>query len=353
MGIIISNAWLVTMNKTLKQYISEVIQGSDHRETYRTARRVHRDQRRRSGEEYFDHPREVRNIARRFYPEDRVAQLAALLHDTLEDYPKGGVYKTEEEVLDAITDSIIDPATSKEVIRIVRTLTHDKGVNYTDYVLSLSGTSLRVKLTDMLHNLMTSPSEKQKRKYGTALVALQNRDGGPPSEISRAHMDQLLSLADVPIGESYQLDISGLRKMIKEALEEGPQSAGVIIIDTSGTEPLFLALKTDNGFDIPKGQLDPSDDGDHFSAAKREVAEETSLTSLDFLWGMDHFDTPKTRCWMAQTDQVPKIKPNPKTGEREHQGFEWINYNDMKNSCHNHLRGAIDWAHNAAAGEQK
>ena len=85
------------MNKTLKQFISEVIQSSDYRNTYNTAWNAHRDQRRRSGEEYFEHPKAVRNIARRFYPEDRIAQLAALLHDSLEDHLKGGVYKTEEE----------------------------------------------------------------------------------------------------------------------------------------------------------------------------------------------------------------------------------------------------------------
>jgi len=335
------------MNNILKQYISEVIQGSDHRETYRTARRVHRDQRRRSGEPYFDHPKEVRNIARRFYPEDKISQLAALLHDALEDYPKGGVYDTEEEVLEAITGSIIDPATSKEVIRIVRSLTHDKSIDYTDYVLSLSGTSLRVKLTDMLHNLMTSPSEKQKRKYGTALMALQSKHSGTPPEINDTHMNQLLSLADIGVDESR------VRESIRAILKEGPKSAGIIIVDDAGPEPLFLALKTDNGFDIPKGQLDPGDDGNHFSAAKRETEEETSLSSLDFLWGMDYFDTSKTRCWVARTDQDPRIKANPKTGEKEHSGFEWVNYSKMKNRCHDHLRGAVDWAYDITTGRNK
>jgi len=335
------------MNKTLKQFISEVIQGSDHRKTYDTARRVHRDQRRRSGEPYFNHPKEVRNITRRFYPNNKIAQLAALLHDTLEDYPKGGVYKTEEEVLNAITDSIIDPEISREVIRVVDAVTHPPGVDYTSYVLSLSGTPLIVKLTDMLHNLMTGPKPKSKKKYGNALRALLSQHNGTPPGINDRHMSQLLDMVGVDIDEAK------IRESIQRILREGPQSAGVIIVDDTGKEPLFLALKTEGGLDIPKGQLDPSDDGDHFSAAKREVAEEASLTSLDFLWGMDHFDTPKTRCWMAKTDQTPKIQPNPKTGEKEHQGFEWVNYNTMKNNCHNHLRGAVDWAYSIATGETK
>ena len=178
-------------------------------------------------------------------------------------------------------------------------------------------------------------------------LALHNKHNGTPAEINQSHMNQLLSLAGVSIDETR------LRRTIRALLSESPQSAGVIIVDVAGDEPLFLALQTDAGFDIPKGQLDKTDDGDHFSAAKREVEEEVSLSSLDFLWGMDHFDTPKTRCWIAQTDQSPKIKPNPQTGEKEHKGFQWVNYTDMKNNCHNHLKGAVSWAHELVSGEKK
>ena len=54
------------MNKTLKQFISEVIQGSDHRKTYDTARRVHRDQRRRSGEHILTTPRKLETLREGF-----------------------------------------------------------------------------------------------------------------------------------------------------------------------------------------------------------------------------------------------------------------------------------------------
>jgi 8-oxo-dGTP pyrophosphatase MutT (NUDIX family) len=135
-------------------------------------------------------------------------------------------------------------------------------------------------------------------------------------------------------------------------LSENPQSAGIIIVDVAGDEPLFLALQTDTGFDIPKGRVDKVDGGDHFSAAKREVEEEVSLSSLDFLWGMNYFDTSKTRCWIAQTDQSPKIRPNPETGEKEHKGFQWVGYSEMKNNCHGHLQGAINWAYELTSGEK-
>ncbi|MDB4337398.1 NUDIX domain-containing protein [bacterium] len=324
------------MNKTIKQYISEAIKSSDHRETYRTAQTVHRDQRRRSGEPYFDHPKEVRNITRKFYPQDRVAQLAALLHDTLEDYEKGGVYSSEEEVIDAISSSIQNPSVRKNVINVVKSLTHDKGVDYTSYVLSLSGTSLRVKLTDMLHNLMTGPSEKQKRKYGIAIRALEKKYGGAPPDIHQHHMKKLLSLSDDSITES------------KPILFESPQGAGLIVVNEMGQ---FLALHLYGRFDIPKGKVDEGES--HLEAAVREADEEASLSVYDFKWGTESFDTQKTRCWLVQTSQKPKIKKNPVTGEYEHHGWKWVDYDSMISKCHSHLVGAIQWAHKKVEGGEE
>ena len=96
---------------------SEVITTDTYADTYRAGAEVHRDQRRRSGEPYYEHPKAVRNIMRKFYPQDRIGQLAALLHDALEDYEKGGVFKSEEEVLDRIGQSIKNKQVKDEVIR--------------------------------------------------------------------------------------------------------------------------------------------------------------------------------------------------------------------------------------------
>ena len=328
------------MSKLIKQYISEVIKSDDYRKTYDHARRVHRDQRRRSGEPYFDHPKAVRNISRKYYPSDRVAQLAALLHDTLEDYEKGGVFKTEKEVLDGISDSILDKQTSDEVIREVKSLTHDKSVDYTSYVLTLSGTSLRVKLTDMLHNLMTSPSEKQKRKYRSALESLLKKYSGPPPSIKKPHMDALMALSSPTSSEA-------ISESIRKVIIESPKGAGLVVVNGQGK---FLALKIYGKYDIPKGQMDESDGG-HFQAAMREAEEEASLTVFDFKWGTDSFDTPKTRCWLALTEQSPEISRNPDTGKYEHHGWEWVSYEQMVSKCHNHLKGAIEWSQNKIMGD--
>ncbi len=158
---------------------------------------AHVGQTRRDGSEYFSHPSEVRNIARSFYPKDNVVQMAALLHDSLEDAP-GSTVSSVQEMEEFIRGSIQDPLTANEVIRVVRALTHEKGSNYTDYVLGLLGDTptLRVKLADMVHNLTDNPSSKQKVKYKAALNTISSRTAGnPPSGISAQHWNRLMTLA--------------------------------------------------------------------------------------------------------------------------------------------------------------
>jgi len=188
------------MSEILREYIRELLKEmpvrADFINTYKTAQQVHRDQKRKSGEAYFEHPKAVRNIVAKMYPADRVAQLAALLHDTLEDYEKGGVYGSEEEVIEAITASIDDPGETDQVLSTVQALTHDEGVSYSSYLVGLADnqTALRVKLADMLHNSTTSPSERQKNKYKTAFRELLVRFNGSLPGISQKHVEALNSV---------------------------------------------------------------------------------------------------------------------------------------------------------------
>ena len=183
--------------KHLRSYIRELLYEmttrADFINTYQTAQRVHQGHKRRSGEDYFSHPKEVRNIVARMYPKDRIAQLAALLHDTLEDYEKGESYASEQEVVDEITSSIENPQEREQVLSSVRALTHDKSIPYNEYLISLSSnqTALRVKLADMLHNSQSSPSERQLQKYKTAFNELLTHYNGSVPGISAKHVSAL------------------------------------------------------------------------------------------------------------------------------------------------------------------
>ena len=109
--------------RQIRKLILEKFSTDDFKDVYATAQMAHMGQTRRDGSEYFSHPSEVRNIARGFYPRDNVVQMAALLHDSLEDAP-GSTMASADEMEDFIRGSIQDQASADEVIRVVRALTH-------------------------------------------------------------------------------------------------------------------------------------------------------------------------------------------------------------------------------------
>ena len=85
-----------------------------------------------------------------------------------------------------------------EVLRTVRLVTHTPAGDYGDYVAELARepTALRVKLADMLHNLRTGPSDRQRAKYGGALARLGTDPSSPPAGIAADHWRELLRLVE-------------------------------------------------------------------------------------------------------------------------------------------------------------
>ena len=145
------------------------------------AHHAHQGQTRRSGLPYVTHPEEVARLAQEFGYEELIMSVA-MLHDTLEDY------EDVEEMAAYIKDACPD------ALPIVRELTHEKGSDYTQYVLSLSPPALQVKLLDMLHNSSDlQPGDKQYLKYQSALQALVDANNGPPSSIKDEHWGALAS----------------------------------------------------------------------------------------------------------------------------------------------------------------
>jgi hypothetical protein len=100
------------------------------------AHHAHYGQKRRSGSPYLTHPQAVADFAQEYGYSDLISSVA-MLHDTLEDY------EDVEEMSTYITNEC------PEALSIVQELTHEKGVDYTEYVLSLGEDALIVKLLDM------------------------------------------------------------------------------------------------------------------------------------------------------------------------------------------------------------
>jgi (p)ppGpp synthase/HD superfamily hydrolase len=190
--------------------------GTDIDDIMGTAQLAHLGQKRRTGESYLEHPKEVARIVDGYYGDSALCA-AALLHDTLEDAIKQGNFKSEKELETMILASFDDDAIGREVLRVVKKLTHSKGVTYHDYVLSLltDPSALRVKLSDMLHNLRSKPTDRQLIKYARTLQALQKASKGIPYGINKGHWNELQNaVSSVSLNEIY------LRRAIRYILKE-------------------------------------------------------------------------------------------------------------------------------------
>ena len=181
-----------------------------------TAQLAHLGQTRKTGEAYIEHPKEVARIVYSLYG-DPVLCAAALLHDTLEDAVAQGNFETIEELETMINASFGDPNMGDEILRIVRKMTHHKDASYDAYVLSLLGDPavLKIKLSDMLHNLRSNPSVGQINKYAGALQALQDASGGVPPGINQVHWNALQNAASDDTLREGKLR-AWIRKILKE-----------------------------------------------------------------------------------------------------------------------------------------
>ena len=123
---------------------------------------AHQGQVDKSGIPYIYHPI---HLAEQMQTEEEC--IVALLHDTVEDTN--------------VTFETLEKEFSKEVIEALKLLTHDKSVDYMDYVKNLKNNPIakKVKLADLYHNSditrMENPTQKdieRKEKYHKALSIL-------------------------------------------------------------------------------------------------------------------------------------------------------------------------------------
>lgn len=121
---------------------------------YRFAADYHRDQRRRSGEPYINHPVEVALILAHDLRMDEDTICAALLHDTVEDTPA-----TKDELVDLFGETVgdlVDGVTKLTSIQ-VSSMDAKQAWNLRKMFLAMSR-DIRVviiKLADRLHNMRT------------------------------------------------------------------------------------------------------------------------------------------------------------------------------------------------------
>lgn len=127
-------------------------------------------------------------------------------------------------------------------------------------------------------------------------------------------------------------------------------SAGVVVVRREGTVWMYLLLRAYRHWDFPKGIVEPGEEP--LAGARREVAEESDVTELDFRWGHDYRETGPygrgkiARYYLAETHQNNVSLPvNPELGRPEHDEFRWVPYEEARRLVSDRLLPVLEWAH--------
>lgn len=125
-------------------------------------------------------------------------------------------------------------------------------------------------------------------------------------------------------------------------------SAGVAVLRRQDGEWRLLLLRAFQYWDFPKGKVEPGESA--LDGARREVAEESGITELDFRWGDAHFETGPyaqgklARYYIAETpteDVVLGI--SPELGRPEHQEYRWVTFDEAFRMTSPRVRRVLKW----------
>lgn len=135
------------------------------------AKRAHKGQKRKDGEDYINHPIRVAEKAYKYFysvPDDNRLQIKsiAVLHDVIED---------SDITPDQIIDELKDPDSYK-IVSVVKLLTKDNSQSYLDYILKIkmNGIAKNIKLCDIEDNLSPPAKGTLRDKYLLAKYILEN-----------------------------------------------------------------------------------------------------------------------------------------------------------------------------------
>ena len=139
-----------------------------------------------------------------------------------------------------------------------------------------------------------------------------------------------------PIKEFVELIIEDEKKELRTT------AAGIVLIRKGKSGPEILCLRQKDGYDLPKGRSEKGEDA--ITTAKRETYEETGISDVTFPFGMISTRIQTMVMFIGLTEQEGEVRPNPKTGNREHIEVVWLNIDDAEKAVHNYLKSAIRWA---------
>ena len=137
---------------------------------------------------------------------------------------------------------------------------------------------------------------------------------------------------------------------------KGPvKAAGCVVFRRTPRGPRYLVLRAYKNWDFPKGLVETGED--QLACAKREVAEETGLTDLDYPFGDEHRETLPyagnkiARYYLAETEQVEIVLPvSPELGRPEHHEYRWVSLDEAEELLPPRLATVLEWARKTLTG---
>ena len=133
---------------------------------------------------------------------------------------------------------------------------------------------------------------------------------------------------------------------------EGKMGAGIIIMAMDKDQPKILGLigdvthrrKHKATYDLPKGTRDKGESS--IDCAIRETFEETGLTIAQSELFAGPYRTSFLHMWLAEIDINEKITigQNPESGKFEHDGHDWLTYEEAMETVYPYLRPFVEWA---------
>ncbi|MCW5621620.1 MAG: NUDIX domain-containing protein [Burkholderiales bacterium] len=133
-------------------------------------------------------------------------------------------------------------------------------------------------------------------------------------------------------------------------------SAGVVVVRRLRSDWRYLLLRVYRTWDFPKGGVEAGETA--LQAARREVAEETSLIDLVFTWGEQFCETAPysagkiARYYLAASPGQPVSLPiNAALGRPEHHEFRWVIHADAAHLLPERLQPVLAWAHALVEGD--
>ncbi|MGA8050944.1 MAG: bis(5'-nucleosyl)-tetraphosphatase [Burkholderiales bacterium] len=133
------------------------------------------------------------------------------------------------------------------------------------------------------------------------------------------------------------------------------RAAGAVVFRRTERGARLLVLRAYRNWDFPKGLVELGES--ELDAARREIAEETGISELDFPFDDQYCETlpyalgKVARYYIAQTEQAEvRLPVSPELGRPEHQEWRWVSFDEAEELLPPRLARVLDWARATIAG---